>query len=253
VKADELLSTWTGAGKLFHGSLATNMDLALSGSTPQEMLRSLTGQGEALILNGTFGPSPLLEAIAGFTKVPEYREVRFKDLKTPFRIDHGKVATGPARLVGPYGDWRVSGTTGFDGRLDYFLSVAVPAEAVARIGSDLARITRPLADEQGRVMVDLRVTGPAKAPRVTLDREAMQKRLVAGAGQILGGIKGIPSGLIPAIPGGSEIAPSDSAARAQAKAAQRALEDSLKKEAGKFLKGLFGKPKPAPKDTADGT
>jgi hypothetical protein len=240
-KAEELLGTWTGAGKLFHGILSTNLGLSFSGNDPPSMLRSLTGKGVAAFANGILGPTPLLESIAAFTHVPDYKEVRFKNLSLPFKVENGRVATGPAKFTGPYGDWLVSGTTRFDGELDYAATVSIPQEAVAKIGSDLARIAAPLADDQGHVMLDLRIAGPARAPRVSLDREAMQGRLLAGASKALK-IK-VPSALAPLLPGGAS---SDSAGRAQVKQAQHALEDTLKKEANKFLKGLFGK---APKDT----
>jgi hypothetical protein len=71
----------------------------------------------------------------------------------------------PTKLVGSYGECLMSGTVGFDGSLDYAVSVTVPPDFVGRLGATDAIAAGALADEKGRVLLDLRVTGTAKSRR----------------------------------------------------------------------------------------
>jgi hypothetical protein len=237
-RADALLSTWTGAGKLIHGILGSTLELATDGITPQDVRRSLTAKGNAKVTNGTLGPAPLFEAIARFTRVPAFQEVKFRDFHTAFRVENGRVATGPARLTGAFGEWQLAGTTSFEGGLDYAVSVTLPPELVAKLGATGALAAGALADPQGRVLLDLRVTGNAKAPHVAWDAAAMRDRLL-----------GKPSAaLLAPVLGGRTVSDTlntlrraaEDSARAEARRLQRALEDSLKKAARDALKKLFG-------------
>ena len=88
------------------------------------------------------------------------------------------MATGPAKLTGSHGEWLISGTVGFDGALDYALSITLPREMAARLGAGGAFAAAALADENGRVLLDLRVTGNAKSPRVSWDARATRDRML---------------------------------------------------------------------------
>lgn len=237
-RADQLLSAWTGAGKIVHGILGSDIELATDGLSADEVRRSLTAKGFAKVANGTLGPAQLFEAIAAFTRIPSYREVHFKDFTAPFKVENGRVGTGPAKLSGTYGDWLISGTTGFDGTLDYAVSITVPPELVAKLGARGALAVGALADPQGRVMLDLRVVGKAQSPRVSLDTKAMRDRLLGRA----------PSALLAPVLGDRTVSDTlnhlsqaaQDSMRAEGKRMQRALEDSLKRVARDALKKLFG-------------
>lgn len=246
--AQSLLSTWTEAGELFHGVMATSLRLSASGTKPADILASLSASGLARMADGALGPAPMFEALASFTKIPAYKEVRFRDFVAPFQVENGRVATGPARLSGNYGDWLISGSTGFDGSLDYAVGITVPKELTAKLGTAGALAAGALADPQGRVLLDLKVGGTMKSPRIGWDSRSTRDRLLGK----------LPSSLLP--PQGQAIAANaDSAAaamraaiedsvRKEARRARLALEDSLKKEGRKLLRGLFGK-QPAKPDT----
>ena len=83
----------------------------------------------------------------------------------PLRIESGRVITNPIRLSGANGDWLLAGSVGFDGSLDYAVSATLPPAAVAALQAKSALAAGALADEQGRVLLDFRVTGPWRAPR----------------------------------------------------------------------------------------
>ena len=249
VEADRLLSAWTPARGLLHGVLNTTLDFSGVGSTPDDIKRSLTAIGRAALADGTLGPGPAFEALSRFTKVPELKEVRFKDLKLPFRVENGRMITDPVVLEGANGEWRFSGGIGFDGSLDYAVSTTLPRDVVEKLGADAALAAGALADDNGRILLDLRVSGNARSPRIAWDAEAMGERAKGRLSSALDKQRKrleseLLRGLEPKQSGDGAGAFTSDSARASAadsaRRARRAMEDSLKKAARGLLEGLFG-------------
>jgi len=240
MEADRILSAFTPAKGLLQGSLSTSLDLSGAGTTPDDLKRTLTAIGQAAIAEGQIGPTPALEEIAALVKVPKLKQLDIKDGTLPFRVQQGRVVTDGVVLHGPSGDWKASGAIGFDGGLDYAVSTTLPPEIVKQLGATAALAAGALADEQGRILVDLRVSGTAKKPRVSLDTKAMQARLSGRASEALTEQRDkIGRQLEDAL----KQATRDSAGRLQF---SKSAGDSLKKSVKNLFKGLFGK---APKDT----
>jgi hypothetical protein len=245
VSADALLSAWTPARGWLNGTLGCEMDLSGQGGAPEDLKRTLTAIGTALVANGTLGPGPALEEVARTLGVSALRQVRFEDLKLPFRVERGRVITDPVTIEGPEGRWLLSGGIGFDGTLDYAVSVTLPPEAVARLRARSALAVGALADEQGNLLIDLRVTGPAKAPRVRLDGPAMRDRLAGRASQAIAEQRARLEAEAHRAVEARRAAAEDSARRAAARARQ-ALEDSLRRRARNLLEGFFARDTAAP-------
>ena len=209
--------------------------------------RSLTALGLALLAEGRLG-GPVMEAIAQATRTPALREVRFRDLKLPFRVERGRVVTDSVRFGGGSGEWLVSGLVGFDGALDYAVSATLPPEVVGRGGVQGALAAGLLGDERGRLLLDLRVTGSAKAPRVALNSQVMRDRLAGKASNLL---REQRARLSETLLRSSGLAPRDSGAAdgAGGLAPQpdtKALGKELQKQGEDLLRGLFGGKKKTP-------
>jgi hypothetical protein len=240
VDADDILSVWTAANGLIHGTLNSNIELSGDGMTANDLARSLTAVGLAGIANGTFGPGPTLEKIAAFTSIPQFKELRVRDGTFPFAVEQGRVSFREVRFDGPTGDWRVAGSVGFDGTLDYAVSTTLPADLVNQLGSAGAIAAGALKDPNGQLLIDLRVTGPAKSPKVSWDKSAMLDRLMGRNSQALRE-KGAQLGVeaLQALGARGGGTPDSSLADYQARL--KAMADSLKKLKGKdILKNLFG-------------
>jgi hypothetical protein len=254
VQANDILSAWTPAKGLLAGTLNSNIDFSGIGLAPDDVKRSLTLVGLAQLAQGQLGPGPTLEAIASFVKVPRLHEVKFKDLKLPMRIEQGRLVTDAVSLTGASGDWKLSGAIGFDGALDYAVSVTLPPDAVTALGARSALAAGALSDDQGRMLLDLRVTGNAKSPRIAWDTRAMRDRLAGRASQALAEQRtrlesdaraAATQALSQRLGLGG-----DSTKQASPAQQLQAARDSLRKSAGGLLKGFFNPPrKPAPADT----
>ncbi len=242
VDADQLLSAWTPVKGLLKGKLGTTLDLSGEGLTPDLVARSLTAQGLAAFADGTLGPTPALEAIANKIGIPSARITRVQDLRLPFAVQRGRVVTDDAHLKTSVGDWRITGSAGFDGSLDYALSGTVPRTYLS--GSDLraALAAGGLTDPSGDLLLDLRLGGTAQAPRVTLDANSMRARVEGHLSQTLTEQRDrLKQQLSRDVVTPLTASGSDSAGRAQAAKNAQALIDSLRKQKGvDILKNLFG-------------
>jgi len=251
VKADELLAVWTPLKGLLRGTLSSDLDFSGQGQSPEDFKRSLTLVGLAAFVEGQLGPGPAIEAVADHVRIPALKELKFKDLKLPLRIERGRVITDPVLISGPSGDYRLIGSIGFDGALDYAVSVTLPPTAVAALRAQSALAAGALQDEQGRLLLDLRVTGSAQKPRVAWDTGAMRDRLAGRASQAIeeqrAKLADEGKRLEQAAKEAATKALTDrlglsgDSARGNAGVNLKNTADSLKKSAGDVLKGFFGR------------
>jgi len=169
------------------------------------------------------------------------------------RIEHGRIISDPVKISGPAGDWKLAGAMGFDGALDYAVSVTLPPDVVKSLGADAALAAGALADPQGRVLLDLHVSGNANSPRVSLDTKAIQARLAGKVSEALteqsrkleADAKAAARQALMGTPGDSTQPRLD--------LNNKSTRDSLAREAKDLFKNLFGKPKPAAPPAADST
>ncbi len=240
VKADDILSTWTPAKDLVHGVLNSNIELSGEGMTAADLSKSLTAVGLAALANGTFGPGPTLEKIAAFTSIPQFKELHVRDGTFPFAVEAGRVSFREVHFDGPTGDWRIAGSVGFDGTLDYAVSASLPADIANQLGTAGAIAAGALKDQNGEILLDLRVTGPAKAPKVSWDKRAMLDRLMGKNSQAIAE-KGKQLGKEALQALGERGAGTQDTSLAGYEARIKAVADSLKKlKAKDVLKNLFG-------------
>ena len=243
VEANQFLAAWTPAAGVLSGAMSGDFDLAGTGSQPRQVLESLTAVGLALVREGQLG-GPVLEGIAKLTGHDEFRDLHFKDLHLPFRIERGRVVTDPVQLASAYGDWRLIGAIGFDGALDYAVSITLPREATARLGSPAALAAAGLTDAQGRTLIDLSVSGSARAPRVALDLRAMRDRLAGrGNAAVAEQREKLAREALEKVLG--KTFTRDSAGKPPALDSPQ-VQEEIRKKAGDLLQGLFGKKPPPP-------
>ncbi len=254
VQADEILSAWSPAKGLLKGTLDTKINFSGAGMQPADVKKTLTLVGLAALTEGQLGPGPTLDAIATFVKIPAFRQVRFQKLQLPMRIEQGRLISDPVQLSGSTGDWKLAGAVGFDGSLDYAVSVTLAPEVAAALQAKSALAAGALADDQGRVLLDLRVTGTAKAPRIAWDTRAMRDRLAGRASAALNEQRAklesdakaaAQRALAERLGLAADSAKKAASLREQAQAAR----DSVRKAAGGALRNFFGSKKPAPADT----
>jgi hypothetical protein len=239
LSANELVSMWTPARDFLQGSLNTTLDFSIEGATPERMKQTLTAVGLAQVLRGQLGPGPVLAEIARLVRIPGIERLKFDQAQLPFRIEHGRIVSDPVVLRGGYGEWKVAGSVGFDGGLDYAVSATLPPSVTEALRARSALAAGALTDAQGNLLLDLRVSGPARAPRVAWDPAAMRDRVAGRVSQALEEQRAKLENELKASALARQQAAADSA-RKVAERLQQAVKDSLRRKAGDVLKGFFG-------------
>jgi hypothetical protein len=237
LSADSFLASFLSTHGLVTGQMNSSFDVSGDGTTADMLKRTLTAIGLATLLKGKLG-SPALAAIAEATRIKGLREVQFDTARLPFRVVRGQIVTDSAKVAGANcGEWRAVGAIGFDGQMDYALSGTMAPDVVERLGARGALAAGALSDAQGRLLLDLRVTGPVRSPRVTWDTRAMRQRL---EGRAVEALKEQGRGIL------QDLAQKTLAPRDSGKVAPPELKQDLKQRADDLFHSLLGGKKKAP-------
>ncbi|MEZ5065353.1 MAG: AsmA-like C-terminal region-containing protein [bacterium] len=182
--ANGMLSAMTPAKNLLHGSLDLSSSFSGRGATPEEVLAALTGQGNVKATSGRIEATPAVQRAWQALGLSERETIPFRDLVAPFSFREGRLVTDNLVVRAPDANWSVNGSVGVNGDLDYRatteLSEQLSDEMRRKAGRDLANL---LAGSSGRLIVDLRIHGDAKAPKVDLDRTKLAQRIAENAKQ----------------------------------------------------------------------
>lgn len=190
-----LASIWTGA---LRADLSGACDLA----DPEAIRNSLTLEGDVL---GTDGMIDLRQSLGGVTRYLGDRQdllrVVYDGVDQHLKIRDGKVFIEGLKVDGKQTDWTGDGWISLDGEIDMGLHVKLPAGFTPDLG-DLSFVAEGLRDENGRIGLDLALTGPAARPAVALDidparmlqseglKKGLEEEVKKGLGGLLDRLKG---------------------------------------------------------------
>jgi hypothetical protein len=227
LQANDFLTALTPAHGLLFGTLDLESSFTGHGTDPQAIAAALTGGGNVTGSSGHFAKSPPVSSLWESLNLGERETIAFNDFVTSFSVEDGKLFTRDLALGGRDADWKVAGFVGFDGRLDYDVQVAL-GEALSdtyrkRLGGELAKL---LANDTGRLTLDLKITGEARQPSVRVDTARLFDRARKNAADAVK--DQLKTGLQNLL--GKPDAAGDSAA----------ADTTTEKPLEKALKGLFG-------------
>ena len=235
-RVERLLGAWVPPGNWLSGGIGTSLDFD---GDLADLRRSATVAGLATVWNGTLGHAQVFDRLAAFARVPAFKNVNFRDLKSSFHVRNGRVFTGPASLTGSHGDWLMSGSVGLDGTLDYAVSITVPSALVGQLGARGALASGALADDRGRVLMDFRISGPATSPKIVWDPAAMKARLQGRVNEAIEEQKvKFEAAVRDTV--NHQVAAAEDSLRAAAERYRKAAQDSIRRRGRDLLKGFFG-------------
>jgi AsmA protein len=172
--------------RAFNGTVTGDirLNIPLGGETPTT--QSLSGNGKLAAKDGVLTNVDLIEKIqqiTGLIGVPEEQRsgaTTFKTFETEFTLGSGIADVQRLFLASPLMEAQGSGRmTLASPTLDLRIEVALSPEISARAGS--GRAAPFFKDDQGRIVVPLRIKGPVKRPSVNPDSEKLIKK---GIGQL---------------------------------------------------------------------
>jgi hypothetical protein len=155
----------------------------------------LEGTGGLRLRAGTLPATPLLLAIQQVLGRTRLVGASYQETEAPFRIEHGRVLLDRFALQTDQVGIEVAGWASLAGPLELNLAIHAPRQGLT-IGGIAGDALDMLTDEQGRVVVPLKVTGTQEAPRVGPDTAALAaqarrggvRALVEKASRGLGGL-----------------------------------------------------------------
>jgi hypothetical protein len=210
------------------GLVSGVVDLSGPGLPGPAVSDSLRGNLSGTVEQGALQQGPALQSLRNSLGLEAAPEISFKTLTHSLRIAGGRMILDKVRGETGGDVFEMAGSFGFDQSLDVGLRLRL-APGRIKAGSALAELARYARDADGRIPVDVKITGSARSPRVSIQ----PGRLLEGAGTALKRelVKGLTA---PSAP--SSKSPPDSATTAR---------DSLRRDAidqgREALKRLLGK------------
>jgi AsmA protein len=229
--------------KLLAGKFNGNIDLKGGGQLKEELIKTLAGQLDGHVLDGTFFGKDLIGSVTGpLTKaLPSALSGKVTQGGTT-ALGHDlpmgiRFANGVAQLSRPLSITRPEANMSFTGGINLEGTVDLPGK-IELTPATISQITGGKVKVQGNIPFTVHLTGPAWSPQVQdLDLKPAVSQIVKEAGaNLLGKAIGVDLG------GGTDVAKqgTDQAkARAQDEAAK--AQKKLQDEAANRLKGIFGK------------
>ncbi len=171
----------------FKGNVTGEIQLSapLGGDAP--LVRSMRGSGQLAAKDGELTNVDLTKKIEqitgmiGMSKEQRAGATTFKTLETDFTLADGIAEFKRIYLQSPVMEAQGGGKMTLEPPvLDLVIEAAMASDVSARAGRGKA--TPFLKDSQGRIVVPLKITGPAKSPSVNVDSQKMMKK---GLGQML--------------------------------------------------------------------
>jgi uncharacterized protein involved in outer membrane biogenesis len=176
----QLLSKVTSFGEHIFGKLSLTAKLkGVLNDSLGFLPNSLSGDGTVHIMDGKLTGYPVMDQLASFLSLPEMKEATIKSWSHSFRISEGKVNTPDLKIATSGNNFLLSGWQGFDGSLDYRLTVKLSGALTNQfMASGVAgQVANLFKDKDGRVTLFLLVGGTTETPKFRWDTEAAQQKL----------------------------------------------------------------------------
>lgn len=175
VEANDFLTHLTPAKNILFGKFRLESAWAGKGLTEEELLKSLSADGTMKAADGRIRNLTALKRAADLLGLKEMEQIEFREFWSKFSVEKGRVRFDDLLVRGKNADWNAAGSVGFDGTLDYALTIAL-SEANSAAYRKKSALTSLFTDGSGRVVLDVKVGGTAEKPAITLDASKTASR-----------------------------------------------------------------------------
>ncbi len=126
-------------------------------------IKNINGQGWIMVANGHLWELPLLGGLANTLRMPGLKKIEIKEAHGDFIIEDKNISTDNLQFLSPQLNMQAKGRLGLTGELDFNVGISfAPAFADE---NQVTKIAKFLADETGRLIGELAVTGTIKEPK----------------------------------------------------------------------------------------
>ncbi|HPF35533.1 MAG TPA: AsmA-like C-terminal region-containing protein [Candidatus Krumholzibacteria bacterium] len=166
----------------------------------QAVRASLSLSGEAVLTDGVVHASEWLEDVSRYLgDRQDLKDIVYGSLRHRLEVADGRYIVRDLELHGRDTDWSGAGWLGLDGTIDLTLRAKLPPGFTPDLGA-MSLLAEGLRDADGRIVLDLSLTGLARRPAVGLDlgnagamlQKSTQNALEGEQGQaLLKGVQGL--------------------------------------------------------------
>ncbi len=163
-----------GLAPFWEGTVSGNCSGGCRLEDRDAILASLSVDGSLLGAEGVYHAQELLRGIAPYLGDRlDLMDVRYRKLRKKFKVEQGRLIIENLRIDGLDTDWLGHGWVSFDGQLDVDLNVKLPPGFTPDLGA-LTFLADGMRGQDGRIALDLKLTGRSAAPKVTVDLESFK-------------------------------------------------------------------------------
>ncbi|MGE5175402.1 MAG: AsmA-like C-terminal region-containing protein [Hyphomicrobiales bacterium] len=163
------------------GLVNGKVDLSGPGLPGPDVVDSLRGDLSGTIEQGAIRANPVIRSIRDALGSDSSPEIAFRTLTQSIRISGGKMLLDTVKGDMGKDAFEMTGSMGFDQSLDLHLLLKLGPERVKGAAA-LSQLAGYVQDAQGRVPVQVRITGTALSPKISIQ----PGKLVESAGRALG-------------------------------------------------------------------
>ena len=180
MSANTLLGTFTSFSNRLFGDLS--MKASMSGALDDTMglvPSTVNGSGTVSIQTGRLAGFKVNKAISDLLRLPDLEEVKFKDWSNSFTVAAGRLQLKDLVIASGDADYVVNGSQGIDGSLDYGVMVVLSSDLSSKVSLPglAGEAVQVLKNPDGRLPLNLKVTGATTSPKVSLDTAELERRL----------------------------------------------------------------------------
>mgnify|MGYP006281375599 FL=1 len=175
MEVNQLLSAFTKFQDKLYGGLNLDLDFSGTGLGVEEILNSLTMQGDLLLADTKLSARDMIEQLNSYFQIIDGSELKLGRLKGRVKLDDGKLKVNKVKTVSKGDQITLDGYSTVDGKLNFKVDYLLSAERSKKM--ELQHKELLYAPDTNRVQVALDLTGTTTKPRLKWDKSKLEQKL----------------------------------------------------------------------------
>ena len=185
VEVNSLFSSISPLKDVFHGEVEGTMLLSGVGKEPEEIRKTLSGNGFGSLKRGKIENLKVQEKLAEWTKKDYFKSISLQDLSLAYNLEKGDIFFDNLSILGKSADWLIKGKIGLDKSINW--DVTCHLSRTLSEGFGTGGLAQLFMDSEGRVVLDFLVGGTVDNPKFSWNtkktRERLEKKISAEIGK----------------------------------------------------------------------
>ncbi|MBM7556440.1 AsmA family protein [Halanaerobacter jeridensis] len=175
MEVNQLLSTLTKFQDKLYGGINLDLDFSGTGLGVEDILNSLTMQGDVLLDNTKLSARKMIEQLNSYFQIIDKSELKLGKLKGRVKLDDGKLKVNKVKTVTNGDQITLDGYSTIDGKLNFKVDYLLSVERSKKM--DLKHKELLYAPDTKRVQVALDLTGTTTKPKIKWDKSKLEQRI----------------------------------------------------------------------------